>query len=97
MAADARNAKHATLTAATLKTIKLSAVTERVTVVNRDGADAVYFRADSVTPTVEGDDCYVLPAAIGSMNIPCEASTEGYTEVRIISAGTPKISVEVIQ
>lgn len=64
----------------------------RVEVLNVDGAAAVYFTTNGTDPTVGGDGCHVLPAAIGAVEVNDE--TAGSTSVvKLISAGTPKVSV----
>lgn len=96
---------HWTLSASTVKTLtvdvadpkpdNVSFATQpkaRVEVLNVDGAAAVYFTTNGVDPTVGGDGCHVLPAAIGSVEVVDE--TAGPTSVvKLISAGTPKVSV----
>lgn len=62
-----------------------------IEVVNVDGAAAVYFRVGATNPTVAGEGSHVLPAAICSMELP--VYTAGATVVRLVSAGTPKVSV----
>ncbi len=62
-------------------------------VTNMDGTAEVYFTADGSTPTVGGDNCIALPAAIGSVEVKEEIS--GDAVIKLISAGTPKVSVRV--
>lgn len=96
---------HATLAASTVTTLTVD-VTDpkpgnlsfadppkpRVEVLNVDGAAAVYFTTNGTPPTVAGDGCHVLPAAIASIEVNDE--TSGPTSVvKLISAGTPKVSV----
>lgn len=83
--------KHVTLTAATVATVTLESDYNNVEIVNVDGAAAVYVTIDGTTPTVAGDDTIVLPAAIGSVEL--EPQTATATVVKLISAGTPKVSV----
>lgn len=56
-------------------------------------AAEVYFTTDGTTPTVGGDNCVALPAAISSVEVKEEIA--GAVNVQLISAGTPKISVRV--
>jgi hypothetical protein len=81
---------HGTLAADTVTTITFDEVYNQVEVLNVDGAAAIYVTADNTTPTVEGNGCNVLPAAIGGLVI---ASPTTPTTVKLISAGTPKVSV----
>jgi hypothetical protein len=87
--------KHATLVAATVTTVStLADGYQRVEVTNVDGAAAVYFTIDGTTPTVAGDDCHVLPASISSMSVK-DSSPGAAPTVKLISSGTPKVSVRV--
>lgn len=87
--------KHYTLVAATVQTVStLDDGYNAVEVTNVDGASAVYFTTDGTTPTVAGDDCQVLPAAISSLSV-VERSAGAAPTVKLISAGTPKVSVRV--
>ncbi len=87
------NPHHATLVASTVTTFTTDRNRGEVVVLNRDGAAEVYFRSDGVDPTVGGDGCDVLPAAIGAV-----ATTDGTagqnSEIRLISSGTPKVTVK---
>lgn len=66
---------------------------DRVEVVS-DGAAAVYFTVDGSAPTVAGTNTYFLPAALGAKEV--HPPTGGGTKVRLISAGTPTVSVAVV-
>lgn len=84
--------KHATLVAATVTTLSLDAGYQSVEVLNRDGAAEVFVTVDGTEPTVEGEDCFALPATIGALEVPAELG--GWvTEVKLISSGTPKVTV----
>lgn len=83
--------QHATLVANTVTTLTFDTDFRHVEVTNVDGAAAVYFRFDGTAPTVEGTGCHVLPAAVGSVEI--EPRTAGVTVCKLISSGTPKVSV----
>lgn len=83
--------EHGTLVANTLATVTLDRDFAKVEVLNRDGAAEIFFTVDGAAPTVEGDDCQVLPAAIGALEL--LARETGQTIVRLISSGTPKYSV----
>lgn len=85
--------KHATLGADTVDTVVLSADFARVEVINRDGAEEIYFTVDGPAPTVEGDNTHVLPAAVGGLLVNASAASGSPTIVRLISTGTPKYTV----
>lgn len=89
-------AKHATIAVAnTAEQVTLTDLATKrgeVEVVNRDGVAAIYFTVDGSTPTVGGDDTYVLPAAIGSFTVRSPANVAAV--VKLVSAGTPQYSVQ---
>lgn len=87
--------QHYTLVAATSKTFTFDLNFGRVEILNVDGAAAVYISTDGSTPTVAGDGFDVLPAAIGAVELP-DRTTTATTVVKLISAGTPKVSVRGI-
>jgi hypothetical protein len=96
---------HATLVANTVTTLTLDLVDPRpdnlsfatpkqprVGVLNLTGTAEVYFTTDGSTPTVGGNACHVLPAVISALEVNDE--TPGPTStVKLISTGTPKVSV----
>jgi len=91
-------AAHATLGASTVDTVTLTATNGKLTLLNRSGAAEIYFTISidgtaPSPPTVLGTDCFVLPAAIGSVEIPVSGEP---TIVKLISTGTPTYSVEVL-
>ena len=61
---NAINAVHATLLAATVDRITLTApLGNRIKVTNRDSSTAIYYRFDGIDPTVGGAESFVvLPA-----------------------------------
>ncbi len=91
---------HGTLVAATVATVVVTASRATgainqiglpgIEVVNRSGSAEIYFTVDGSTPTVGGEDCHVLPAAICAMSVPGVGST---VTVKLISSGTPTYSV----
>lgn len=94
----ANTAYHSTLVASTVDTVTLNDGEEYVTLVNRSGSAEIYATVGTsavppATPTVGGNDTYVLPAAIGSLRV---AGQIGPTVVKLISSGTPTYSVEVV-
>lgn len=57
------NGKHATLTAATVDTVTLtSTLCQVIEIWNRGTTDPIYFTKDGTTPTVGGDNTYVVTA-----------------------------------
>lgn len=86
--------QHATLIAATVATLTFDYDAGEVEVVNVTGTSEVYVRTDGTDPTVGGTGCDVLPAAIGFVRI--KVRTDGPTVVKLISAGTPKVSVKLL-
>lgn len=82
---------HLTLSANLASVVTFEQDYDRIEILNVDGAAAVYFRVGQTDPTVAGTGSQVLPAAIGSIEV--DVTTSGPTEVRLISAGTPKVSV----
>lgn len=85
---------HGTLTADTVDTVTITPDAEEIEVVNVDGAAAIYFRVGGAAPTVEGDDCEVVPGAIGVLRVATPGDAP-YT-VKLISSGTPKYSVRAV-
>ncbi len=86
--------RHVTLTAGQVATVELGVNAARVEVLNRDGAAAVYFTTNDDEPTVGGDNTYVLPAAISALDVPDEI--KGPSVVKLISSGTPAVSVRAL-
>lgn len=89
--ADTTYARYGTLVAATVTTISPSKRLTEVVLHNRDGASDIFYTTTGVAPTVEGDDCGWLPAAICSVRI--KLTQSGDTTIKLISAGTPKYGV----
>lgn len=83
--------QHATLVANTVTTLTFDTDFRLVEVMNVDGSAEVYFRFGGTAPTVGGEGCHVLPAAIGYVQL--EPRTDGATVCKLISSGTPKVSV----
>lgn len=84
--------KHVTLVAATVSTQTVDGGFEFVEVTNH-GTGTVYFTVDGSTPTVAGDDTY---SALPSVPVLVESvDRAGTQEVKLISAGTPTVSVGV--
>jgi len=86
--------EHLTLVANTVAEVDLPTNAGRVEVLNRDGVAEVFFTVNGATPSVEGDDTHVLPAAIGSVEV--SRDRRGTAVVKLISVGTPKVSVRAL-
>jgi hypothetical protein len=80
-----------TLEAGAVCTVHFPDDIDEVEVLSHDGVAAIYFTVDGTEPAVEGRASRVLPAAISSAQV--EPPTAGPTVVKLISAGTPKVSV----
>ena len=91
----ASRAVHNTLTATTVDTITLSAQYVRVEVLNRSSTGDIFVTLDGSTPTVGGNDTYVVPATgVGTFVNPANTSQPPTsTVVKLISSGTPSYSV----
>lgn len=79
------------LAASTVDTVNFAVDLKHVEIIT-DGAAAVWYTFDGTDPTVDGKDCYYLPAAPAVDSR--EPATSGATVVKLISAGTPKIRVQ---
>lgn len=95
-------AKHATLTAATVDTVNVTALapalehpTSKVAIINR-GTDPIsyrYGRADVADPTVLGDDTLLLPASAAAVH---DWDSRVPLIVKLISTGTPAYTVQEV-
>lgn len=85
-----------TLSAAAVDTVTFSDESLRtLEVTNEDGAAAIYFTVNGSTPTVGGANTHHLPAAISSRDVRTSpGASDTSIVVKLISAGTPKYSVE---
>ncbi len=86
--------QHVTLAANVVSTVTLGSDASKVEILNVTGTAEVYVTVDGSTPTVGGNGSWVLPAAIGSIEL--QPRTSGNTVVKLISAGTPRVSVGVL-
>lgn len=89
--------KHGTLSASSVATQSLTRPSGTravgvVRVINR-GADDIYVSVDGSTPTVAGDDTWVVGA--GAARLVEAGDASGTVTVKLISAGTPAYSVEL--
>lgn len=82
---------HGTLVANEVATVAFDIDKEHIEVLGRDGASEIYFRVDGQDPTVGGEDCYVLPAVIGSVIVDAAGSSNAV--VKLIAAGVTTYSV----
>ncbi len=88
-------AHHGTLIAGQVSTVTLTSADGTVEIINRTGIAEIYFTVgapsnEPIAPTVEGDDCYVVPEGLTSYVV---NGVQGAVIVRLISSGTPKYSV----
>lgn len=89
--------RHGTLVADTVTTVTLDSKNYgSVEVTNRSGDSEIYFIALSAAdandnPSVEGDDCEVLPAAVGALVV--NAPNPAPVTIKLISDGTPAYSI----
>lgn len=83
-------AKSATLGVATVDTVTFPATYpyNTVTIVNRDGTSPIFFTVNGATPTVAGDDCYVV-----DVHQSCVASFQGGA-VKLIAAAAAAYTVQ---
>lgn len=91
VAADEQGVHNITLTAGTVDTVTFADDVTQIRVTNMTGTAAVYYTVDGSTPTVAGKNTRLLPAAIGSVLV--EPPSSGPTAVKLISSGTPAVSV----
>jgi hypothetical protein len=84
----------ATLVANVVTTLTFDQDFNLVEVLNVDGAAEVYFRLDGTAPVVGATSNFVLPAAIGAVEVEPPSNTN--TVVKLISTGTPKVSARGI-
>ena len=86
-------AKHAfTMVASTVDTVAFADDLDEITIISLDGAAEIYFTVDGSTPTVAGANTRVMPAALGEVTL--KDRRTGGSIVKLISSGTPKVSVQ---
>lgn len=86
----AARAQTVTLSAATVATVTLTTNADHVDITNH-GAGVVYVRLDGTNPTVAGDDAAVILASTTRSFANFDSMD---TVVKLISAGTPTVTVE---
>lgn len=89
--ADEVGVHEVTLTAATVDTITIEGSNDPIELLS-DGAASVFYTLDGSTPTVRGANCRQLPAFPSAVTKSPRYS--GSLVVKLISAGTPTISVQ---
>lgn len=94
------NPLHHTMVADTVWTATFERAYPRVEVLIWDnpGTDEVWFRTDGGTPVIGADGTHVMPAVIGAVEVDSvnhAVVTDGpkVTSVKVITAGTPKVTV----
>lgn len=85
-----------TLAANQVSTVSFTDNIRAVDVIS-DGAAPVYYTVDGSTPTVAGAGCYLIPAGVTGVDTR-DTTNSGNTSVldvvKLISAGTPTVSVQ---
>lgn len=86
-----------TLTAATVDTVTFTAAHGWLEVINPATSTAdVWYTLDNSTPTVGGTNCFYLPPGSVDRRQPVKVSgQDGKAIVKLISAGTPTVRVQV--
>lgn len=89
--------QHATLAAGVVTTLTFDTSFELIEVLNLDGGAEVYGLVDSgaTDPAIGATGTFVLPAAVGFLEL--EPPTNKNTTVKLISSGTPRVSVRGIR
>lgn len=88
-------AAHFVLEANVVTSVIFEADLDLVEVVSRDGAGEVWYTVDGATPAVGSKFSYVLPnGAVGSDERP--TGVGGPTVIRLLSTGTPALSVQQV-
>lgn len=90
-----------TLTASTVETVDLTGNGNKVMVTIIDAAAPVYFNVSTTgspaaNPTIAGDEQDSLPNAVGAFRIVRGTASGATTRVKLISAGTPTVTVELV-
>ena len=90
----AARAQKVTLVASTPQTLNLTdTLVSRVMVTNHGPTNVVYVRSDGTNPTVAGDEAHVVLVGQARELRVFDLDT---TAVRLISAGTPVVTVEAL-
>lgn len=86
---------HGELEANEVTTVTISTKALRVEVLNREGTSEIFFRIDGSDPEIDGEDCFIVPAAVSSVSVQTTPLNReaGAVEVRMISEDSQKFSV----
>lgn len=84
-------ARHLTLTPGQVATVTLDRRYPNVEILSRDGAAEVYYTRDGRTPTVKGDDTFVLVGAMSGVQTGLDQDEPD--TIKLISTGTVEVSV----
>jgi hypothetical protein len=82
-----------TLAASTVDTVTISRDAGSVRVYFDSGSTPIFFTVDGSAPTVNGANCYRVPASAGA-STSVDVTGVAPTVVKLISSGTPTYSVE---
>lgn len=85
-----------TLVGAAVSTVTMNRDYEYIEVINVTGSAEVYFTVTGVNPTVGGNDCECLPAVANARQTVRAFGTAAQA-VKVISTGTPKVTVRGVQ
>ncbi|MBF9135298.1 hypothetical protein I0C86_41340 [Plantactinospora sp. S1510] len=83
--------QHVVLAADTVRTVTLDQDYYEVEVAMIADPATLWFRADGQAPVAMGDGTHVLPAALSFLSL--RPGSSGPTVVKLLSAGTPTVSV----
>ncbi len=83
--------QHGTCTGATVVTKTLTKDASRVDVINVSGTAPIYFTVNGGTPTVAGNDTFVVVAIAGATRR-CDLGAEAPV-VKLVSSGTPTFAI----
>lgn len=92
--------RHFTLTPTVVSTVTVTDNSSAVEILNRSGLDEVYTTSGDTStapanPSVGGNDCDVVPAAIGSA-VQARRSGSAPIVVKLISASATAVSVRAV-
>jgi hypothetical protein len=88
--------KSGTLVGSAVTTVTLDQAYTQVQVLNRSGTAEIFFTVDDGVPTVGGDNCFCVAAAIGA-SMTVGVPDDENTTVQLISTGTPTYTVAATQ
>lgn len=95
-------AYHGTLDGTDVDSVTLTQSASQFTIVNRAGTHEIYFTVDGTTPSVAGDNTYVVPAAIMALSVPVIQPAPGLgnqppgVKVLLIAGASQTYSVEAV-